>query len=459
MKSFLLSSLFILAFLFVGCEKNDPSTVISGNIEKINAPHLLISHVAEGIVDTIFPDQKKILEYNFQEPLILTLSEGRARHYVYVKPGASIQLERNQEGGAIVANTPDSKENQYLLQFDELNNQANQNYPGFEIGRFEVDSFRLKIVEKYKELDAFIQEISADASVDDSFKKAMANRLSANVSYNYLSYEGIYNYHHKTAPDLPEDFYAPLAETSLDESLLLFEDGKSFGSQLNTKDLDFKEFPVLSDFFEAEYEQVAKTFSHPLLQKYYRLTALQNQVNFGSGIDGVDPLLAKFQSEDLNAYFAKNVEATLKPWINLKRGMKAPDFVGTTRDGKTVKLSELQGKSVYVDVWATWCGPCIAEIPALKELEKDLHDEAVEFVSVSIDQARDKEKWLTFIEEKELGGRQLFADGDWQSDVAKGYNIQGIPRFLLIGADGNIVSANAPRPSSASAKEMIEEGI
>ena len=133
--------------------------------------------------------------------------------------------------------------------------------------------------------------------------------------------------------------------------------------------------------------------------------------------------------------------------------------------GGTTSLSDLKGKYVYVDVWATWCGPCIAEIPSIKKLEEQYKDKNIQFVSISIDDAMRsgggdaavaKNKWRTMVEEESLVGLQLFSDKNWESDFIKNYNIQGIPRFILIDPNGNVVDANAPRPSSAKLVELFD---
>jgi thiol-disulfide isomerase/thioredoxin len=132
--------------------------------------------------------------------------------------------------------------------------------------------------------------------------------------------------------------------------------------------------------------------------------------------------------------------------------------------GGTTSLSDLKGKFVYVDVWATWCGPCKREIPSLKKVETLYHGKNIEFVSISIDDARRSgtlekahESWKTMVAEKELGGIQLFSDKAWQSDFIESYKITGIPRFILIDPNGNIVSADAPRPSNPKLIELFDE--
>ena len=137
-------------------------------------------------------------------------------------------------------------------------------------------------------------------------------------------------------------------------------------------------------------------------------------------------------------------------------GKPSPEFVNyENHKGGTTSLADLKGKYVYVDVWATWCGPCKAEIPSLKKVEGQYHGKNIEFVSISIDNEKDHEAWKKMVIDKELGGVQLFADNNWKSEFVQGYKIQGIPRFILIDPTGNVVNADAPRPSSPKLIELF----
>ncbi len=133
------------------------------------------------------------------------------------------------------------------------------------------------------------------------------------------------------------------------------------------------------------------------------------------------------------------------------------DFSGTDAEGRTVALSDLKGKVVVVDVWATWCGPCKGEIPHLKKLEEQYHGKDVVFLSISIDEAKDRQKWADFVKNEGLAGLQLFAGNGWQSDVVKLYGIKGIPRFMLVDKAGNMVTDDSPRPSSPELKTLIDK--
>jgi thiol-disulfide isomerase/thioredoxin len=124
--------------------------------------------------------------------------------------------------------------------------------------------------------------------------------------------------------------------------------------------------------------------------------------------------------------------------------------------GGQTKLEDFKGKYVYIDVWATWCGPCRAEIPSLKSIEEKYQGKNIEFVSISIDVANDHDKWKTFVTDKNLGGVQLLADKDLNSDFIKSYAISGIPRFILIDPSGIIVNSDAARPSDLELQKVLD---
>ena len=134
---------------------------------------------------------------------------------------------------------------------------------------------------------------------------------------------------------------------------------------------------------------------------------------------------------------------------------KAPNFDYENHAGGKTTLESLRGKYVYVDIWATWCGPCRAEIPSLKKMEEEFHGKNIEFVSVSVDADKDHDKWKTFVTEKQLSGIQLFAGKTVLSEFIKTFNVNSIPRFILIDPNGNVVDADAARPSDPKLQEKL----
>lgn len=134
-------------------------------------------------------------------------------------------------------------------------------------------------------------------------------------------------------------------------------------------------------------------------------------------------------------------------------GGAAIDFTYPDLNGKMISLSDFKGKVVLVDVWATWCAPCREQIPYMKKLEEELHGMDIVFLSVSTDNERDSEKWKQMVIDQELGGVHVFAGQG--SKFSEDYKITSIPHFMLFDKDGNIISIDAPRPSSPMLKDLI----
>ena len=118
----------------------------------------------------------------------------------------------------------------------------------------------------------------------------------------------------------------------------------------------------------------------------------------------------------------------------LKEGDQAPTFKYLDINGKEVSLSDLKGKYVYIDIWATWCGPCTGELPHLKELEKKMHGKKIVFVSISCD--KDKAAWEKMVKEKGLEGVQLHNGGD--RAFMDAFGVKYIPRFILLDKEGKV---------------------
>lgn len=132
---------------------------------------------------------------------------------------------------------------------------------------------------------------------------------------------------------------------------------------------------------------------------------------------------------------------TLKPMPkpSLKVGQEAPAFDVETLEGKRLKLSDLRGKYVLLDFWATWCGPCIAEIPEMKAVyERFGNDDRFAMVSLSLDAEKDAPR--KFVAEKALAWHQGFL-GEWANGgVQHTYHVEAIPATFLIGPDGKLVA-------------------
>ena len=127
-----------------------------------------------------------------------------------------------------------------------------------------------------------------------------------------------------------------------------------------------------------------------------------------------------------------------------------------TVDGKTCKLSDLYGKLLYVDFWATWCGPCCKQIPHLEKLVEKMKDvKGVEFVSISCD--TDVDAWKAKVaKDNPQWPQYIFAPGEGDKFMGA-MNITGIPRFMLFAPDGSILMPEAPMPSDAKIEQTLKD--
>lgn len=135
----------------------------------------------------------------------------------------------------------------------------------------------------------------------------------------------------------------------------------------------------------------------------------------------------------------------------LKPGSKAPEFSLKNDTGKIISLNDFKGKVVYIDFWGVNCGPCIYDIKNyVPQLHERYKDEDVVFINICVD-SKEKE-WKKGLKRYNLDGVNLVAEGWAKNPVCKEYNITGIPHYVLIDKNGNIVENNAPSAGELNAR-------
>ncbi|HEY8995587.1 MAG TPA: TlpA disulfide reductase family protein [Lacunisphaera sp.] len=182
--------------------------------------------------------------------------------------------------------------------------------------------------------------------------------------------------------------------------------------------------------------------------------------NYFYYVEAVDLKLAMAEWQSFVNHPNPKIKAMAEKKAALAELIKSPvELKFTAADGRAVDVAALRGKVVLIDFWATWCGPCVQEIPNVVAAYNQYHDQGFEIVGISFDKAPDPDKpspkqktaegVLAFTRERGMPWPQYYDGQHWNNPYGKQYGIQGIPAMFLLNKKGLIVSTNARGPKLA----------
>tara|TARA_Y100000385_G_scaffold291728_1_gene371791 strand:+ start:2811 stop:4199 length:1389 start_codon:yes stop_codon:yes gene_type:complete len=424
----------VLLILILSCYnlKSQPVT-ISGKITNPNGSKISIRTFSYA------KEIKLSKEGEFSDTLHIksgeySLTDFKESTSIYLEPGYDLYLtlNTNEFDESLTYKGIGEKPNNFLAQYllyNEKHTLSNQEYTSIsEEGFYKLETNKHK--ELIEMLEKAVEDNIAFVSLQkDKFYYTMLSnvlRKSGNSFFNSNSTNSISNFLESSIKNIHFE------DTLLYQSNRYY---KSFFNNYFTMGL-VADNQNCVDLFLNELNNNQKTNIIQLIGRgisFYNLDDITSYYDALLKLEGDINELAKYNS-------------LYERISSLSEGSPSPNFNYKNIQGKKVSLTSLKGKLVYIDVWATWCGPCKAQIPYLKQLEELYRNKAIEFVSISIDQPKDEEKWRKMVVGKQLKGIQLIADDAWKSSFVKDYVIQGIPRFILLDKKGNIISPSAPRP-------------
>ena len=449
----------ILLLLFfitlISCENDYKTSYVIIDGELINNNSSTVNIFGNGFEKEIFVSE----DGSFSDTLFVkkndyySLRIGRESSSVYLRKGGTLTLmiDIEQFDESLTYSGSIAPENNYLAAKYLVSEQEMAFDKVYVLSQ---EKFILVVNKIYKN---YIDLLNASQGISEEFKQKEYKEIEFAHINNIENYEQYYQY-------LTKDLDFKAEET-------LYKDYKDF----NFNDTEaYETSNAYKRLLETHYQRIAQNEANNN-RKDLTLTYLEtinnsfsdgsvkeqlmfNYLRYGmKANEALESVYKLYKSSSQNSDNLSKVASSYKVLTKLTPGKASPKFIYENYIGGMTGLEDLAGKIVYIDVWATWCGPCLREIPALKSLENDYHNKNIAFVSLSIDEKKDYQKWRTMIADKELTGIQLMADNNWNSSFITSYGIKGIPRFILIDTLGNIINSDAPRPSNPEIRKILDE--
>lgn len=472
----------VLLFILTNC-KTEPKTkktritlnIAKTDIKKIDLTAInLLGNDSELIAtNNLDSTGTATLEFDLEKPIfgwLRVASDGSLR--IYLSPGDHLKIieDQNVEGKKVKYEGIGGLENTYLRNFDDIRfKYEGLNGAGFK--DLNPDQFKARfdsLSMEYGNLFATLKKRS------DVRKEAIAifesripiiliaiqqNYTSQNYDYD-ISNSEIPAFLKKSMVDIPIDTIA-LNSNNFEYELMLSQFVRYI---VHERIYDrYKELRAdsLKKLIPSASEDLIIEKNYPKgIEEFLLACNLLDLLNQNGITPELEIIYEKFLKQAENPRSLMAVKQAYNNWLPLEAGKQAPEFTGLTKEGKCVSLSDFRGKIVYVDLWATWCGPCVGEFPKSRELIKHYEkDDRIVFLFVSSDS--DIKPWKRMVSSTDIpkGIHINISDKDRQQALMNLYNVNGIPRYILIDTQGNIINAHALRPSSSKIIPQLNKAL
>ncbi len=457
--------LFVMVIIIAMSCNNDnqagETTFISGEIQNPAKKYILLSN-PDDEKDTIRLEGNKFMhKYDRLTPGYYRLITGNRITGLYLEPGDSIFLEFDEAdtGTDIVLTGRGAERNLYLQQ------RAAGERAVSKLMRTlykKDENVFLKAMDSLENAHLESLDKISSKTAGERFYELEKARIKFDIGLKTLRYPEYHRYlAQDTAYQPSKEYMQTFSDITLnDTAWLAIPEFEHYAMELLQKNA-LEEYQGLSkdqqdatDLVVLEFEEVNEVADKKAVREFLMYHVLQRQLKYYGPDEMVDSLINVFRERCQKGKYVSRIEEMREDWRKIEPGNIAPGFNYPDLKGEEHALEDFKGKYVYIDVWATWCGPCHRQIPHLERLISDYSDKNIVFLSVSVDENR--QAWEDMVQEKEMKGYQLYAGG-WEAKIARKYMINSIPRFILIDPAGKIVDSNAPRPSSDEIRELFDQ--
>jgi len=374
----------------------------------------------------------------------------------FIGPGKKVSIKNNTRDfvRSIEFEGDYVKENYYLKDFFLLSRDFGRILSVQHLAYLDENHFR-NTIDSIKGLRlALLDKHEREHDLDDHFVYLEKNRLY----YEWASRMENYEAYRKYALE--------------DETYHVSEDFYNYKNKIEYNNRNLIIAPSYHYYLESHYQRKANALtekdSSDVYLNYLKVVGLEakdsvikERLLYSYAIQNLRESKAKedflevFNTYSTSKEHKEEVKARFNEMERLLPGKPAPQFELEDQNGDMVKLTDLKGSYVYIDIWATWCKPCVAEMPYFEKIKVKYKNSGIKFVSISTNSY--KKDWSNFLELNKPKGIQLYAGDDETFKTL--FRADQVPQALLINPDGNISTALAPRPSETELIEMIFDRI
>ncbi|MEM1215522.1 MAG: TlpA disulfide reductase family protein [Bacteroidota bacterium] len=300
----------------------------------------------------------------------------------------------------------------------------------------EVDQARRQLLDSLQKSNPFLARVAALNTYLSFFNNNEEGKYSNEIEYFAREYFQFVDWKDEGFHSLPwvyEGFKT--YTTTLSQ---VYRDAETFNGMVDQTVAEIPRGSLAEKLALGGIISILKQKKHPSFQHY------------------AETFIRDFKDQDPQA--ASDLEAQIKAQQSFVVGGEAPDFSQPSPAGEAISLSDLRGKVVLVDFWASWCGPCRRENPNVKRVYNEYKDQGFEILAVSLD--RTKDRWTQAIAKDGLEWLHVSDLKGWKNEVAQLYSVTSIPHTILLDREGKIIARGlrGPQLEQKLAEVMNETG-
>ena len=452
---------FIIGLLAVCLACKSEQTILKGHIDNYNGEIVFI-------VPTDGYDSRDTLQVDASGNFVYVAANGKFQEYALTVAGFapysnSVYLGTGDQAEVNIVLLPGNvmqvhyegdraAENEYACAFRAFQDSQMGYEP--EMMALPFAAYKAKFDKKEQELQALLDKVA-----DLELKKKLAREQHLAFQNCCLDYSDVLSSRAEKGEKASDNDFTAFVESidvndpdECNQYMML-----QIISWYQGNDLEYKKENRITDYLDRLDRLVSNQDMKDVFATNRVKTALR--ASLGKPLDAVMMRYNQMCANDsMRQEVAKEYTEYMRVYTNLMPGNLAPDFELISDKGETLRLSDLYGQYLFIDVWATWCCGCVMEIPYMEKLQEHFaNDKRIKLISISWDYTQ--KVWLNYLKKRPATWAQYIVDKENMDVMKKEYRIIGIPRFMLLDPEGRIISIDYARPSDPECVEMLEKVI